>query len=110
MMRTAKTGLACVAVALLAAQLACSPAPTSAGPHNTLALAAAAAAPAAKAGGEWGAIKGQAVWAGAVPQRQKIDVTKDAPACLKNGPLFSDKIVVNPRNKGVRWVLVWLTD
>ena len=85
MRRTVKTGLACAALALLAA-------------------------PPAHAQG-WGTIKGQAVWAGgAVPERQKIDVTKDAPACLKNGPLFSDKIVVNPKNKGVRWVLVWLTD
>jgi plastocyanin len=85
MMRTVKIGLACAALALFAA-----------GP--------------AHAEG-WGSIKGQAVWAGgAVPPRQKIDVTKDAPACLKNGPLFSDKIVVNPKNKGVRWVLVWLTD
>jgi plastocyanin len=110
MTRYAKTGLACAALALLAALSACSPTPTSAGPTGPVALAAAAAAPAAQAG-DWGNVKGQVLWGGgAVPQREKINVTKDAPACLKNGDLYSDKIVVNPKNKGVRWVLVWLTD
>lgn len=112
MIRIVKTGLACAALALLlAAQIACTPAVPPAGEQGTLALAAAAAAPAAKAGGDWGNVKGQVVWGGgAVPKPEKINVTKDAPACLKNGDLYSDKIVVNPKNKGVRWVLVWLTD
>jgi plastocyanin len=84
-MRFVKTGLACAALALLAA-------------------------PSAHAQG-WGTVKGQVHWGGgAVPKREKIVVTKDAPACLAKGDLYSEKYVVNPKNKGVRWVLVWLTD
>ena len=85
MSRYTKTGLACATLALLAA-------------------------PPAHAQG-WGNIKGQVVWGGgAVPQRDKLDVNKDQEECLKKGPLYSEKYVVNPKNKGVRWVLVWLTD
>ena len=29
-------------------------------------------------------------------------------ACLKNGKLLEDKLVVNPKNKGVRWCIVYL--
>jgi plastocyanin len=84
-MRFAKTGLACAALALLAA-------------------------PSAHAQG-WGNVKGQVTWGGgAAPPREKINVTKDEAACLAKGALFSEKYVINPKNKGVRWVLVWLTD
>src|SRR5690348_613377 len=57
----------------------------------------------------WGTIKGQVVWAGdKVPERVPLKVDKDQNACLKNGPLLDDKLVVNPKNKGVRWVAVYL--
>lgn len=57
----------------------------------------------------WGTIKGQVVWAGdKVPQRAPLKVDKDQDACLKNGPLLDDKLVVNPKNKGVRWAAVYL--
>jgi hypothetical protein len=73
----------------------------------TLCLAGAAAA---RAEG-WGTIKGQVVWGGAqLPERAKLDVNKDQMACLKNGPLFSEKYVVDPRTRGVRWVVLFLTD
>ena len=35
---------------------------------------------------------------------------KDQPVCLKNGPIYKQDYVVNPKNKGVRWVVVWLVD
>jgi hypothetical protein len=57
---------------------------------------------------KWGTIKGQVVLDGAVPQPEKIDVNKDQEHCLKNGPLYSEKWVVNPKNKGVRWAFVYL--
>jgi len=64
----------------------------------------------AKAEG-WGTIKGQVVWSGKdAPKRAQINVTKDQPACEKNGKLFEDKLVVNPDNKGVRWCIVYLID
>jgi len=65
--------------------------------------------PAARAEG-WGTVKGQVVFDGPVPERAKLVVNKDEKACLKNGPLYSEDYVVNPKTKGVRWVVVWLTD
>jgi hypothetical protein len=57
----------------------------------------------------WGTIKGQVVWAGdKVPERAPLKVDKDQNDCLKNGPLLDDKLVVNPKNKGVRWAAVYL--
>jgi len=67
-----------------------------------------ASAPASAEG--WGTIKGQVVLEGAVPERQKLNVDKDQAACLKNGALRSEAYVVNPKNKGVQWVVVWLVD
>ena len=69
-----------------------------------------AAAPGARAE-EWGGVKGQVVWAGGdAPARDKLKVDKDQDACLKNGDLLSEKFVVDPKSKGVRWVVVWLID
>jgi hypothetical protein len=69
---------------------------------------ALSAATTARAQG-WGTIKGQVVWSGKdAPKRAPINVTKDQPACEKNGKLFEDKLVVNPDNKGVRWCIVYL--
>ncbi|MHB1422035.1 MAG: hypothetical protein ACYC3I_02325 [Gemmataceae bacterium] len=59
----------------------------------------------------WGTIKGQVVWDGPdVPKRTPIDLgnNPDKAACLKNGPLLDDKLVVNPKNRGVRWCVVYL--
>ena len=65
----------------------------------------------AHAAQEWGTIKGQAVWAGGdVPAPAPIAVDKDKEACLKNGPLLKQDYVINPKNKGVKWVVVWLVD
>jgi len=72
-------------------------------------LLALALAPAAHAAG-WGTVKGSVVVEGAVPARKAVAVTKDQDHCLKNGPLLSEDYVVNPKNKGVRWVMVWLVD
>jgi hypothetical protein len=82
-------------------------------PTLALALAGAfvlTAADAVQAEG-WGTVKGQVVWYGnEVPKRAPINVTKDQEACEKNGKLLEDKLVVNPKNKGVRWCLVYLMD
>lgn len=57
----------------------------------------------------WSTIKGQIVYAGEdVPERKPVDVTKDQEHCLAKGPVPSDEWVVNPKNKGVQWVTVWL--
>jgi hypothetical protein len=73
------------------------------------ALAILAAAPAARADG-WGTVKGQVVFDGAAPAPEQLKVDKDQEACLAHGPLLSQKYVVDPKSKGVRWVIVWLAD
>jgi hypothetical protein len=61
--------------------------------------------------GSWGTIKGQVVWDGGdIPQPAQINVTKDQQVCLKEGPLFEEKFVIDKKTKGVRWVMVWLVD
>ena len=44
------------------------------------------------------------------PTPTLIVVDKDRTQCQKNGPLYKMDYVVNPKNKGVRWVVVWLVD
>jgi hypothetical protein len=68
-----------------------------------------ALSPAARAEG-WGTITAQVVVDGDVPEREKIKVTKDQEACLAKGDLLSEDYVVNPKNKGVKNVIVWLID
>jgi len=64
----------------------------------------------AQNGGGWGTVKGQVVYAGAqAPNPVPLKVDKDPEACLKNGPILSQELVVNPKNKGVRWAMVWLS-
>jgi hypothetical protein len=58
----------------------------------------------------WGTVKGQVVWDGAVPKRKPLDVTQDKAHCLSKGPILSEEVVVNPKNKGVRWAVVYLVD
>jgi hypothetical protein len=48
------------------------------------------------------------VWGGAVPKREAIAVNLNKAHCLSKGPLYRDNLVVNPKNKGVRWAMVWL--
>jgi hypothetical protein len=60
---------------------------------------------------QWGTIKGKVVYGGDnVPARPVINVNGNVNAaqCLANGPVLSDELVVNPKNKGVRWAFVWL--
>jgi hypothetical protein len=59
--------------------------------------------------GNWGTVKGRVVYAGdALPEPKKLDVNKDQDHCLSKGPLYSEELVVNKQNKGVRWAYVWL--
>jgi hypothetical protein len=59
----------------------------------------------------WGNVKGQIIWGGdTVPERKKLDVTKDQEHCLGKGPIYSDEWVIDPKTRGVRWTFVWLVD
>src|SRR5262245_60259412 len=70
-------------------------------------LALLSVAPAALGQG-WGTIKGRVVYAGDPPQLPPLPVNKDVMHCLSNGPIPDETWVVHPKNKGVRWVAVWL--
>jgi len=70
------------------------------------AIVAGAAATASAEG--WGTIKGQVVLDGDVPKPVAVNVDKDKDACLKNGPILKEDLVVNSKNKGVKWALVYL--
>jgi len=77
----------------------------------TLALAAVLFTPGVTQAEGWGTVKGQVVFGGgAIPPNDKADVNKDQAHCLAKGPILKNELVVNPNNRGVRWVLVWLTD
>src|SRR5438445_776848 len=61
----------------------------------------------------WGNLKGRVVWAGAPYKPAAIKAVEnhqDRAHCLSKGPLPDQKYVVNPKNNGVRWVMVWLVD
>ena len=61
--------------------------------------------------GVWGDVKGQVVWGGgAIPAAKKLVVDKDKAACLAKGDLLDPSYSVDPKTKGVRWVMVWLAD
>jgi hypothetical protein len=57
----------------------------------------------------WGTIKGQVVFKGnKLPPNPEVNLTNDKKHCESKGPILRNELVVNPKNKGVRWVLVWL--
>jgi hypothetical protein len=63
-----------------------------------------------KAGGDWGAIKGQVVLAeGVEVNPAKVDVNQDQTHCLSKGDIYREDWVVNKGNRGVKNVFAWLT-
>lgn len=59
--------------------------------------------------GQWTTVKGQVVWAGGdVPVMKAVTITKDEEHCKSKGDVLSEEWVVNPKNKGIRWVAVYL--
>jgi hypothetical protein len=67
------------------------------------------ARPANAADDKWGTIKGQVVFPGDPPAAKPLAIVKDQAACLAKGPILSEELVVNPSNKGVKNVFVWIT-
>ena len=55
----------------------------------------------------YGTLKGQIILP-AAPPAANIDVTTDKAHCLAKGPLTSNKVVVDPKTKGLKNVIVWL--
>ncbi len=81
---------------------------------SALALLGAASllAASAPARAQTGTIEGTVTFAGTDDQAKPVaaNVDKDQAVCLKNGPINRSDYVVNPKNKGVRWAVVWLVD
>src|SRR5437879_1817011 len=58
---------------------------------------------------EWGSIKGQLVLEnGKQVVPKPLAITKEQQHCLSRGPILSEEYVVNPKNRGVRYVVVWI--
>ena len=56
----------------------------------------------------WGHIKGRIVWSGKeIPPREKLKITQDEEMALRNGPLYSEDLVVDPNTRGIRDVYVF---
>jgi len=75
-----------------------------------LATVAALAASGGLMSQEWGTLKGKVVFGGEAPKAEAIKIDKDQDHCLSKGDIPSEKLVVDPATKGVRWVMVWLVD
>ena len=68
---------------------------------------AVSAAPTVQAG-ETGTIQGQVIMPDGPPALQPINVNNDKAHCLMNGPLTPTEVLVDPKTKGVKNVVIWL--
>jgi hypothetical protein len=57
-----------------------------------------------------GGLTGTVTWADAMPEMKALDLkaSADAAVCQAKGPVMDEFAVVNPKNKGLRDVFVWL--
>jgi hypothetical protein len=58
----------------------------------------------------WSTVKGTIVYPAAkeAPARKKLEVSQDKEHCLSKGDILDESLVVNPKNKGIKNVVVWL--
>jgi len=77
-----------------------------------LALVAALAAVTATSAtaADWATIKGQVVFPKGkeVPKRDPLTITQDKDHCLSKGNILDESVIVNPKNGGIKNVVVWL--
>jgi hypothetical protein len=73
-------------------------------------LVAFVAVSAASADDKWATIKGQVVFPAdlPLPKREALNVTQDKEHCLSKGDILDETVIVNPKNRGVKNVVVWL--
>src|SRR5262245_28903607 len=74
-----------------------------------LALALATSALSADAA-DWATVKGQVLFPAdkPIPKREALNVTQDKDHCLSKGDILDESVLVNPKNRGVKNVVVWL--
>jgi hypothetical protein len=70
--------------------------------------------PSASAGNQnaaanWGDIQGRVIWAGdTIPKNAEANVDQDQTHCLSKGKIFKEEYVINDKNKGLCWCVVYL--
>ena len=59
---------------------------------------------------QWVTVKGQVVFPAdkVIPKRAALAVNQDKPHCLAKGPLLDESVLVNPKTRGVKNVVVYL--
>jgi len=59
---------------------------------------------------DWATIKGQVIFPESkpIPKRETLNVTQDKDHCLSKGEILDESVIVNPKNRGVKNVVVWL--
>ena len=64
----------------------------------------------ASADDKWATLKGQVVFPQdkEIPKRAELNVTQDKDHCLSKGPLLDESVLINPKNRGVKNVVVFL--
>jgi len=58
----------------------------------------------------WATLKGQYILPAnlPIPVRAPVNVVQDKAHCLSKGPILDDVVIVNPANRGIKNVVVWL--
>lgn len=66
----------------------------------------------ARQGQGWGTVKGTIAYAAKekIPENKAVNVTADKNVCLSKGAILENEWVVDAKTRGVKYVLVWLTD
>ena len=74
------------------------------------ALVAASAAGATAQPAPWVTVKGQVVFPAdkEIPKRAALAVNQDKPHCLAKGPILDESVLVNPKTRGIKNVVVYL--
>jgi hypothetical protein len=59
---------------------------------------------------DWAIVKGQVVFPAdkPIPKREALNVTQDKEHCLSKGDILDESVLVNPKNRGVKNIVVWL--
>src|SRR4051794_12985438 len=76
----------------------------------TLVTAVAALSAASATAADWATVKGQIVFPKGkdIPKREALNVSQDKDHCLSKGDILDESVIVNPKNNGVKNVVVWL--
>jgi hypothetical protein len=73
-------------------------------------IAALVTVSAVSADDKWVSVKGQVVFPAnlPIPKREALNVTQDKDHCLSKGDILDESMIVNPKQRGIKNVVVWL--